>query len=183
MNAGRLVDRHAMCWLRPLEAPLDAVWPTISTLVGLRRWWVVPPSEFELRVGARFKHHWENTVADFREGEYIDLAEPTGEYAGTGGMRMEVRSAGEATLFMFLDTWGSQVTMNNGDGHEAEQPGGPGTPWSGVAAGWHAMIDRLESVVAGIEPEQAYDELVAFYTGYLNDLYRWNEMVQRRIEA
>lgn len=40
-----------------------------------------------------------------------------------------------------LDTWESGIETGKGD--DGEQAGGPGTPWPGVAAGWHAMVDKL----------------------------------------
>ena len=73
-NAGQLVDRHAMVWLRRLNALVERVWQTVSTKEGLEKWWLVPPKEFELRPGGVFKHHWDNTVTSFREHEYIDFS-------------------------------------------------------------------------------------------------------------
>ncbi|HJM88547.1 MAG TPA: hypothetical protein QF624_02845 [Dehalococcoidia bacterium] len=106
--------------------------------------------------------------------------ENTGDYASTGGMRFELGTVDEhTTMFMFLDTWGPDAVLESGGGDEAEQAGGPGTPWPGVAAGWHAMVDRLESVAGGREAEHDYDELTRFYVGYLRDMYRWNAMVRR----
>jgi uncharacterized protein YndB with AHSA1/START domain len=177
-DAGRLVDRHAMIWIRTLQAPVEQVWETVSTREGLARWWIVPPAEFELRAGGRFKHHWENTITDFRRHEFIDFAEPAGRYAATGGMRFELRADGDSTLFAFLDTWGDGMVAT-GEGVGARQPGGPGTPWAGVAAGWHATIDALETVVSGRDSPHGYDELVRFYEAHLRDLYRWHDMVQR----
>lgn len=40
-----------MVWIRRISAPQDLVWKTISTKAGLARWWVVPPSSFELKKG------------------------------------------------------------------------------------------------------------------------------------
>ena len=73
-NAGQLVDRHAMVWLRRLNALVERVWQTVSTKERLEKWWLVPPKEFELRPGGVFKHHWDNTVTSFREHEYIDFS-------------------------------------------------------------------------------------------------------------
>ena len=177
-NAGRLVAPHAMVWMRRLNAPIDDVWQLISSLEGLKQWWIVPPTTLELRPGGLFRHHWENVVYDYREGEFIDFREPNGSYVGTGGMRMETRKEGEWTLFSFLDTWAEGIE-SSGEGELAAQPGGTGTPWPGVAAGWHNMIDQLESIATGDSPRQSIDELCEFYITYLNDLYRWQRCVQR----
>ena len=177
-DAGRLVAPHAMVWIRRLDAPIEDVWNLISSLEGLKKWWIVPPTSLDLRPGGLFRHHWENILFDIREGEFIDYREPDSNYADTGGMRLELKKDGEKTVFSFLDTWA--VGINSvGEGEVAAQPGGPGTPWPGVAAGWHDMIDSLESVVTGDSARHGMAQLSAFYVGYLNDLYRWQGMVQR----
>lgn len=176
-RAGRLADKHAMFWTRNLAAPIRDVWSMVSTKEGLERWWIVPPRQFELRLGGAFSHHWENTITDFRARTFIDFAEPTGIYKGTGGMRFELAASGnDSTSFTFLDTWGPRVTPPAG---EEPQPGGPGTPWAGVAAGWHHMMDGIERIFDPAAPHVTYDELRRFYAFYLKDLYRLHDMVQR----
>lgn len=109
-RAGRVVAGHAMVWTRYLRAPVAAVWPEISTKAGLEAWWIAPPTAFELRVGGRFHHHWEQTVLAFEDHRFIDFDEPAGLYPGTGGMRFEVAARGEReTAFAFLATWGPDV--------------------------------------------------------------------------
>lgn len=177
-DAGVLADRHAMLWIRRLNAPIEEVWQTVSTKTGLAKWWVAPPKTFELKKGGTFDHHWVNTVVDYKENQFIDFSENTGAYSATGGMRFELTKIDDnTTMFMFLDTWGPEMTPPNGAG--GEQPGGPGTPWSGVAAGWHHMVDKLENVINGREMPHTMDELTEFYIGHLTDLYRWKDMVQR----
>lgn len=177
-RAGRLADAHAMIWVRRLKASVAEAWRAASTRDGLARWWIAPPKTFELRVGGLFDHHWRNTITDFRAPVFIDFAENTAAYAGTGGMRFELARAGEdATEFLFLDTWGPDMTPPNAA--SGEQPGGPGTPWSGVAAGWHAMMDRLERLFDPSAPAHGYEELQRFYAEHLRDLYRLRAMVQR----
>ena len=178
-DAGRLVDRHAMAWIRRVSAPVDRVWEAISTKDGLAGWWGMPVHVLELRVGGAFNHHWNNTVTAFKEGEYIDFAEPKGSYAGTGGLRFEIASDGAATMFTLLGTWHEGSTFEDG-GPLAHQPGGPGTPWIGVAAGWHSGANSLRRLFDSNAPAHSYEHLCRFYAGHLGDLYRWRDMVQRR---
>lgn len=180
-RAGVLVERHAMVWTRYLDAPLAEVWSAVSTREGLARWWLVPPKAFELREGGVFDHHWRNTIRGFRTGEHIDFSQNTGAYASTGGMRFELAAAADgSTVFKFLDTWGPAMSPPRSGEAAAEQPGGPGTPWAGVAAGWHRMLDGLEGLFDPDAPTHSYDALIAFYAPYLRDLYRLRDMVQRR---
>ncbi len=92
---------------------------------------------------------------------------------------MEVRGDGDGSVFAFLDTWaeGSDAV---GEGELARQPGGPGTPWAGVAGGWHDMVDTLQAVATGSNVSHSYEELCDFYVSYVVDLYRWSAAVQRR---
>ena len=178
-DAGRLVNRHAMAWMRRLNAPLDEVWQTISTREGMDRWWGMTIHAFELRPGGAFRHHWNNTVTAFEERAYIDFAEPNGNYVGTGGLRFEIRPDGEATMFTLLDTWHAGSSFEEG-GPLADQPGGPGTPWIGVAAGWHSGVNSLRRLFDAAAPTHDYERLCRFYAGHLRDLFRWHDMVQRQ---
>lgn len=183
-RAGRLITDHAMVWVRYLQAPIEQVWPVISTKEGLATWWIVPPSEFDLRIGGAFKHHWDNTITGFEAPRYIDIDEPAGAYRGTGGMRFELapRGTGE-TAFLFLATWGPEIRTSDSATEEApepdRQPAGPGTPWPAVAAGWHGMVDELERQFKEDVPTYGDEDLNAFYVRYLEDQFRLLDMVQR----
>ena len=82
-------------------------------------------------------------------------------------------------MFAFPDTW-AEGAESVGEGDLTRQPGGLGTPWAGVAGGWHHMVDTLEAVATSEEVRHGYRELCDFYVDYLADLYRWSEAVQRR---
>ena len=183
-RAGRLITDHAMVWLRYLRSPVEQVWPVVSTKDGLETWWVAPPSVFELRVGGAFRHHWDNRITSFEELRYIDFDEPAGAYRGTGGMRFELAPEGEQeTAFLFLGTWGPEVCASGSAGETPSeidhQPAGPGTPWPGVAAGWHGMLDQLERLFSDDVPSHSDEELCAFYVRYLAEQFRFLDMVQR----
>ena len=183
-RAGRLITDHAMVWVRYLQASVEQVWPVISTKDGLATWWIVPPSEFDLRIGGAFKHHWDNTITGFEAPRYIDIDEPAGAYRGTGGMRFELTPRGTAeTAFLFLATWGPDVLSSGSATGEMpdsnKQPAGPGTPWAGVAAGWHGMVDQLEGRFNDNVPTDRDEDLSAFYVRYLKDQFRLLDMVQR----
>ena len=62
----------------------------------------------------------------------------------------------------------------------AYQPGGPGTPWIGVAAGWHSGANSLRRLFDANAPAHGYEYLCRFYAGHLEDMYRWYDMVERK---
>ncbi|MEM7776531.1 MAG: SRPBCC domain-containing protein [Pseudomonadota bacterium] len=189
-RAGRLMTDHAMVWVRYLNAPVEQVWPLVSTKQGLARWWIVLPRTFDLRIGGAFNHHWDNTITSFEPFRYIDFDEPAGSYRGTGGMRIELTSTGsQETTFMFLGTWGADVRPSaEAEASDAQQdlvsqPAGPGTPWPSVAAGWHGMVDQLEQQFRDDAPSHSVEDLAEFYVDYLKDQFRLLGMVQRSTEG
>ena len=173
-NAGRLVNRHSMVWLRRLEAPLETVWVAVSTSEGLRKWWMAPSKiTMDLRPGGVFRHHWESDIIEVEDQALISFAE----------MRFELRADGDGTLFAFVARWphegkppASMIERESEDyGIDTKQPGGPGTPWSGTCAGWHGSIDALETAVTGRPSAYSWEEGCRFYEGYLSDVFRWAE--------
>ena len=126
-----------MCWVRNLRSPLYEAWRAVSTLEGLRKWWIVPgcAKAFELEAGGVFSHHGMNVVEQFREGESIDFKDDPDGTAVTGEMHFELMPlGGEITRFSFLDTWAPDDQPGQGPEQQVLQLGGPDTPWSGVAA-------------------------------------------------
>ena len=59
------------------------------------------------------------------------------------------------------------------DDWKLHQPGGLGTHWSGILAGYHGFVDSLERLVLNKEKDlyPGHDELCRFYTEYLDDKY------------
>lgn len=183
-NAGRFIDRHAMVWIRKVDVPVTQVWEAVSTKQGLDAWWMCPV-EIDLRPGGAFAHHWENMITALKEHEYIDFG---GDPFGSGGMRFELKADGQGTVFSFLDNWAEDAVPEKTilpEGAEAidiYQPGGPGTPWSGVAGGWHGSIDELETYLTGKALNHSYEDLCRFYAGYLADHFRWLELMLAKRE-
>ena len=72
-NAGKVVGMRGMLWIRRLSIPVEDVWKAISTKERLDKWWVIRSVEIDLRPGGLFRHHWTNTVRDFKTNEFIDF--------------------------------------------------------------------------------------------------------------
>jgi hypothetical protein len=51
------------------------------------------------------------------------------------------------------------------------QPGGPGTHWSGVAAGYHGFVDSLEGHITGTKTDSNYDDMCRTYQTVLDDYF------------
>jgi uncharacterized protein YndB with AHSA1/START domain len=168
-----------MVWTRRLPVPVEQVWTAVSSVEGLRAWWFKRPAgeppkvkEFDLRPGGAFRHHWDNVILDFKEHQFIHF----------DGMRFELRQRDGSTEFVFLDTWEATAVPPT-PGLGSEQPGGPGTPWSGVAAGWHGTVDALEAALTGEPREDLFEVRCRHYAQYLSDYFRWLEIVQQGFGA
>jgi uncharacterized protein YndB with AHSA1/START domain len=161
-----------MVWTRQLRAPVDQVWALVSSAEGLSKWWLSPPTTFELRPGGAFSHHWDNVILDFNEREFINL----------DGMRFELNDHDGVTRFAFIDTWRENAVPPT-SGLGSEQPGGPGTPWAGVAAGWHGTLDALEAALTGKPREELYEARCRYYAGYLRDYFRWSDVVRGELSS
>ncbi|MEM1264498.1 MAG: SRPBCC domain-containing protein [Pseudomonadota bacterium] len=173
----RIPAKHALFYTRTLNAPIETVWPFLTTCDGLSDWWIAPVTTFELRPGGAFVHHWTNTVRDVKHHRFIDIEEPAGRYAGTGGMRFEVSEAPEGqTTFSLLTTFGPDVAATG----DAPQPHGPGTAWPDVAAGWHSTADALERIFLDKNlPTHSEAELLTYYRSFLAHQFRLIDMVRR----
>jgi hypothetical protein len=139
---------------------------------GLQRWWRLGVKEFDLRPGGAFRHRWDNVILDFEEKRFINF----------DGMRWELKEKDRGTHFAFIDTWESSAVPAE-PGLGSEQPGGPGTPWAGVAAGWHGTVDALEEALTGKPREAQFEARCRYYAEYLSDYYRWMEVLQNSLPA
>ena len=166
-----------MVWRRRFEVPVEDVWAAVSSVEGLRRWWLVPPRELDLRPGGAFRHHWDNVILELRENQFINFGTKS-----CNGMRFEMREREGITDFAFIDTWEKDVVPPE-QGFGWEQPGGPGTPWARVAAGWHGCVDTLDAALTGKPREDLFEIRCRYYAEYLSDYYRWMGLVQADLRA
>ena len=104
-------------------------------------------------------------------------------------MRFELKADGETTVFSFIDNWaqdavpGETMLPKEADEIDKHQPGGPGTPWSGVAAGWHGMIDALETYLTGKTLNYSWEDGCKFYADYLTNHFRWQKLMAPKRES
>ena len=160
-NVGVHQDRSTMSWPRRIDAHVEKVWEAITLKEHLDRWMAgLEAPQMELRLGGR--HFWwtgDGTVDEFEPLRVIRL----GHGDGFPFMRYEVAPDGYGTLFAFTDRMNRGERAPKSDWEQTENgwrqspddpiairsPGGPGTHWVGVAAGWHSFVDSLEAYIGG----------------------------------
>lgn len=166
-NVGRFLCDNKMVWRRHISAQPERVWEAIATRDGLSRWFM--PTRYEIAAHGRFSFDggWEGSVSEFRPFHHIQF-----DADGGGGafLRFEME-AGNGAGFALIDRMGDGVDANrwpDAPPHRRYQPGGAGTHWSGVAAGYHAFVDALEDHLSGSRVSSDYDELCKAYQRVLD---------------
>ncbi len=164
-NAGKVVGVRGMLWIRRLDVPVEDVWRAISTKAGLDTWWLTRSVEIDLRPGGLFRHHWTNTIRDFKTNEFIDfVGVPGHESEPENLMRFELKADGEGTVFSFLDAFnGAQRPLS--------------LPWT--ASGWHGTVDAIETALTGRPINNDFGLGGEFYWSYLRDFHKLADMASR----
>ena len=171
LNKGEFLDANTMVWKRTLGADLSRMWSAVTKEEELAKWYM--PTEINLTVGGEFSHAWTGHIGELKENECIQFDNKDG-----GHTRFEIRSLdASTTAFSLIDQLPADLKWEE-EGMASKQPGGPGTHWVGVAAGWHDFVDRLEAYINGSPVEtdvytdtEAYDKLVQQYNTYLTSYY------------
>lgn len=137
---GELSEPGTLTFQRALPVDRRRVWGAISDPAELSQWFM--ETTMEARVGGRFsfKDGWDGFVSAFEPGSAIAFSADQG-----GQTRFEVADGADGTRFRLVDRMApGAAAPEGGSGDPAvRQPGGPGTHWVGVAAGWHDFVDSL----------------------------------------
>jgi uncharacterized protein YndB with AHSA1/START domain len=164
-NAGKVVGYRGMLWIRRFNVPVKAVWEAISTKEGLDKWWLIRSVEIDLRPGGLFRHHWTNTIRDFKVNEFIDFVGVPGDDSGLDNlMRFELKPDGDGTVFTLLDGFNGYTNPL-------------GLPWT--ASGWHGTVDALERAVTGRSIKYDFGLGGEFYWSYLRDYHKLADRVSK----
>ena len=169
-NAPRRLDKHTVVWEREFSQPLETVWELISTRAGLSQWFMATAHEIEAGGKFAFEGGWDGTISELQPGQHILF---TPKNATTAFLRFEISEIRGGCLFKLIDRMGPDQDagelMPEAPTDMKYQPGGPGTHWSGVLAGYHGFIDELEGVLAGKSLDIDYDQLCRQYMQLLDE--------------
>lgn len=171
-NVGKFLNDNKIVWKRRIPIEPERLWDAIATREGLSHWFM--PTAYEIEEGGRFSFEggWEGTVSEAKPFRHIQF-DADGENGGY--LRFEIETVEDGSSVSLIDRMGDgQDTQKWADGpaHLSYQPGGPGTHWSGVAAGYHGFLDSLEDYITGGKVSSDYDEMCKIYQTVLNDHFR-----------
>lgn len=174
-HAGVFLARNIMSWSRRIDAPVERVWETVTQKEHLDKWYM-KAHQTELWVGG--KHDW------FRGGA-VDEFEPLRaiRFHGQGNswQRFAIVPDGDGTIFTLTDRMGDGAYWEDTEWEETENgwaqrpderiavrsPGGRGTHWVGVAAGYHGFVDSLDTYITGnTDGYMSYDRLNELYDAW-----------------
>ena len=166
-DVAQFVDRGTITLSRRIDVGVDRLWAAITKEEELDQWFM--PTTIDLRVGGKFsfKGGWDGSIGRLEPRKNIQFDSEHG-----GFTRFEVEEDGQAGIFALTDSLPSDfavpVAVQERDGPLlSSQPGGPGTHWVGVIAGWHAFVDQLERHLGGSTFEAThllgYNRLCSIY--------------------
>lgn len=126
-------------------------------------------TELELQEDGRysFEGGWDGWISDIDAPHHIQFNSPNG-----GSTRFEIERDGAGSRLALIDRLPSDFLCpltDESDELVIHQPGGPGTHWTGVAAGWHGFVDYLECHL-GARPYESDDRAMCLqYDTYLSE--------------
>jgi uncharacterized protein YndB with AHSA1/START domain len=168
-NAAQLVGRRTVVFRRCLPVTPERLWTAISTRSGLSHWFM--PTPYEVVPGGRFsfKGGWEGVITEVHALQRIQFTPDGTEDAF---LRFEVSAAECGSVFKLIDRMAREldaaVTLPDAAQDTVYQPGGPGTHWSGILAGYHHGVDALEGYLTGSAPAHDYEQLCEQYVALLD---------------
>ncbi len=168
----RFIDAHTLQISRELESPLSVVWSAVSTSRGISQWFT--KTEMRSEAGARFVFEgaYAGHIARFEPMRQIVFAADDG-----GTTEFELTDCNFKTTLLLRDVlrpdFACPIHVLEREGPiSAHQPGGPGTHWAGIVAGWHSAMDALECYVSKCNPyDLEHQELVKLYDTMITHYY------------
>ena len=176
-----VVDRNTIAFERRFPDKLERVWSAITVKDEIDHWFM--KTELDLRVGGAFSFEkgWDGWISELENQCYVQFNSSHESFT-----RFEIELDVDGTLFHLIDKLPDDFVMEVGCRQDSpiedsdtekmrlvgyNQPGGPGTHWTGVVAGWHAFVDSLESYLTGEPSGEGHNRVSIFYDRFLIDYH------------
>ncbi|MYD44431.1 MAG: hypothetical protein F4W90_11150 [Gammaproteobacteria bacterium] len=173
-NAANLRDARTAQYTRLLDADIETAWEFLADSAKLETWMF--PAEFEAKPGANFNFYpegWHGKIGVFERGREIRFDAVAGGWTWFSLKPIDDRQ----TEFMLRDYMAPDYVVadeirRHPDDLERDQPGGIGTHWQGVLAGWHTGTDTLQDLFRETKRNWSYDALCNLYDILIHDYHR-----------
>jgi hypothetical protein len=171
-NIARHLDKGTIVFERSFPVTTDVLWATIATQEGLKHWFM--PTKYKVKPGGRFSFEggWDGVITASDPHQLIQF-KPNG--SDEAYLRFEISKAEAGCVFRLVDKLDPSQDVaeifSDVPPYMAYQPGGPGTHWSGILAGYHGFVDALEGHLTGDGPDNHFEDLCGVYMTTLKDWY------------
>lgn len=170
-----LLDRRTAIYRRVLQTDIKTAWEFLANPDKLQLWMF--GAEFEAMPGADFNFApdgWHGRIGVFEEGRELRFDAVKG-----GWTWFSLASVEGSTVFTLRDYMAPELVIPDEIRSSADvarlkddQPGGEGTHWQGVLAGWHTGVDDLRGLFSGTRTHWDYEALCELYNLLIIDYHR-----------
>ena len=177
VEAAELTHNRTMRLTRRVAVPPKNVWSYFIEPERLALWHI--PTQLELAIGARFEFEnaWQGQIGALETERFIRFDADEG-----GCSTFEVQPSATGSQIIISDTMAPHFEITdelvmNGRTLQENQPGGPGTHWSGVLSGWHKSINLLvdELTETTRKNQLTFSQLDRLYLDLLNGRFPRSE--------
>ena len=172
-GSATLLDKRTAQITRTLRTDLKSAWEFLANPKQLETWMF--PAEFEAKPCAPFKFApagWYGTIGVFEEGRELRFDAVAG-----GWTWFSLDSVDGETVFRLRDYIPPNFVVpdeiqRDWRSLDDAQPGGEGTHWQGVLAGWHCGVDTLVDSFIGQKHVWDYDAISRLYRVLIANYHR-----------
>lgn len=159
----RFLGTDTLTMERRAPASVERAWQAVTSPAALGVWFI--EADVDFREGGRFEFRkaWGGRVTGIEPGRVVTYAADAG-----GATTFELAEAADGVRIVLTDRMGPREHPPSGHSAlDAFQPGGPGSHWAGVVAGWHGFMNALVRYLGGDAPATDNDALTAHYADRL----------------
>ena len=144
----------------------ERLWKALSDTGELEQWFM--KTEWDFQVGGKFKFEsgWDGWIEALREFEYLQCNSSNNAFT-----RFDLKPVENGTELHLTDQIPKDLASPQEDTICNMQPGGKGTHWVGLLAGWEDFLLALGNHTTNTEIEDHFDRLCLKYKDLLQEKY------------
>lgn len=174
-NKAHFLDRNTIQFNRCFDTSIEKTWKALSIEKEIAKWFM--PTELNLKIGGRYKFNggWSGWIGALSPFSHIQFN--TSDKSFT---RFEINKTKTGVDFLLIDKLPPEMPLPKdlpavkgiANHITQNQPGGIGTHWTGIVAGWHSYVDALDTLLTGSSTHQSYVDLCYAYNSLLESYWQ-----------
>ena len=175
-NGPTIMDRNTILFELSIPVPIEQTWKALTEKQELDQWFF-RSAKIDFKVGTLFTFQtgWEGWIEEFLALSHIQYNTSKDSFT-----RFETRANSGNSLFRLIDKFHPTALCPENlppvpgipDHILRNQPGGIGTHWVGIVAGWHKIIDALQNHLCGTKSQLDQIELCLHYDNFLTQYWK-----------